>query len=563
MSWPLTRSEAEPEDTALRAWVGVLRRRALLVVLVAVICTAVAGVALSRAEARYTAAAQVDVSAALAGGGAPAGNAPRVADEALIARSTQVVQRVQEQLSFDVELDAAADEGSTVLTLSATAATPDRAAAAANAYADAYVDLRRSAAVEQSETAFRALTDAIDELDARLVTATEAQRTALREQRSALEEARTALVVDEALARQGWARVIAPAQPPLDDDALPGPLLLAGAALIGLALGLVAAAVRDALDGSAHTAESLARALVVPTGEGDGRRRVRVLAVVPNAGAAMVSAALRAGGAGVAAPLRLLRSTLLPTRRDAGPSVVHLTSTSTDDGAAVVACGLALALGASGHSTTLVEVTPAGADRVGPLLSLPPMAGPRDSVRPEGEMPEAHDLGWWGDDAEVAPRVRVLRVASGVGEGDGDGPAPLDKLVGDLRTTADVVVLLTPPLLSSPEGLEVALSVDSTALVVRLSGTPVSSARHAAALLAAVGGTVDGAVATGPEQTRTVVRPRPRRLLRGSGASVGAVGVDAVDDVEPADQEGRPAEDDADPADHDSRPAETGDPARR
>ena len=46
--------------------------------------------------------------------------------------------------------------------------------AAANAYAAAYVELRRSAVVEQSEAAFRALTDAIRELDARLVGAARA-----------------------------------------------------------------------------------------------------------------------------------------------------------------------------------------------------------------------------------------------------------------------------------------------------------------------------------------------------------------------------------------------------
>lgn len=499
---------AVAEDGAVRAWADLLRRHRAVVALVVLLCVAAAAVAEAVRPDRYTATAQVATSASLSADGSSVPDQRPVADEVRVATSDLLVGQVRSGLGSGATLDADAEEGSTVLSLSATAAGPAAAAEAANAYAAAYVQLRRATAVEQNADAVGALEEALTEVDIALSTATPAQSLALIDQRTALERARTALVVEGALAQQGEARVVAPAQPPTTDGVLAWPWVLLAAAAAGAVIGVAVAAVLDALDRRAHAPEVLAAAAA------HHGAPVPVLAVLPG----------RDGGP---LPSRTLRSAVLLPEHGDGSAVVHLTSAAADDGATAVALGLAMSSGAAGHRTVLALVAPQDDDLPGALLGPRPGGG----AAPPPEERAAPPLGWLAADLVDAPRVRVLRPTPQEREVLRAGGVDLRRVTGDLRGTADVVVLLTPPVLSSPEAVEVAGAADTTVLVAGLHSTEVGAVRRAAALLSAVGARVDGLVVTdptasGPEPVSRVEHLQPSEGGRGAAEDLQVDGPD-------------------------------------
>jgi uncharacterized protein involved in exopolysaccharide biosynthesis len=225
------------DDLELGFWVSLLRRHAVLVLAVALAFVSVAFVASLLSAPSYRASAEVLLSPVAES--TSSGPGVVAADEARLAGTDYVLSRAYARAGSDVTLEAAAEDGSNLLSLTATAATPARAAAAANAYADVYVELRSTQAAQQHRDDAAALTKAL--------AAAQAATPRDDAQVQALTSARNDALVQAQLAQTSEARVVARALPPSSpSSAGTGTYVTVGAA-VGLVLGLVLAGALDAV----------------------------------------------------------------------------------------------------------------------------------------------------------------------------------------------------------------------------------------------------------------------------------------------------------------------------
>jgi receptor protein-tyrosine kinase len=341
-STPDLRFEPDRERDSVAYALGVLRRRWLVVVAAVAACL-VAGVVITGVDSndRYESSARVlfDTSAlsdvALQIQRGTDDPEREAATNVLLAGSEAVASSVRRDLRLSTsvgdlqdKIEVEAEQNANVLQITATDENPRRAAALANAFAREFVAFRARGDQQSIEAAQRDLQDQLEALPADAP------------ERQDLRDALQRLASSHALAN-GDARVIAKAGVPTDPASLSLTGVLALAAIIGLALGLVGALVIESMDKRITDVASFER-----------EYRLRALAVVPQK-------TFRRGvrsNSGDMEPFRILRTAVDFARVTRPVRTVMVTSAVRGEGKTSVAIGLAQAIALSGRPVILVEL---------------------------------------------------------------------------------------------------------------------------------------------------------------------------------------------------------------
>ncbi len=493
---------------------AVVRRRWRLLLLVTLLGVIVA-VGLSSLQAeRYTAEADVLVQSGIQlNEPGRAMDPEQVATQAEIVVSDAVARRVIDDLGLDTnssdlvdDVTASPADGTSTVTITATAGTRDEAADIANGFAEGYIalaSLRASAAQTAISDSYLAqLTLVSSELArarAELPDATGAERRDIQAEIESLLSRRGELqsslrLSDDPTSVVSGLEVLHPAVPP-QEASEPRPLragMLGG--VIGLLLGLVLAFVRDRRDDVLREGRSSSGALSdlpvlgrIPV-QGNANRGKIVSLAEPRS---LVAEAYR----GLNTNIRFLLAAGGPHASDADSAarlgrIVMVTSASPGEGKTSVAGNLAVAAARVGMRVILVDADlrdPAAETYFG--VDAP--RGLADLLRESGPLSEhLFDVG--------VPNLSLLPSGS-------IPPNPTDLLASsrcarlwqDLRQIADLVVVDTPPLLGVIDAVEVAGHADATILVARDRMSHANQVQGARTRLHQIGGRVSGMVING------------------------------------------------------------------
>ncbi len=457
--------EAPEEALGLRRYVETIRERIGLVLLTTLLATAAAVAYVVLAPKTYEAQADLLVtpvsSETLPGLPLLRESSDPTRDVetgALLVANTDVAERVARQLDLDEdpedlleEISAEPVAQSNIVAVTATADSPAEAQELANAFTEATV-------AEQTLTLRKEVEDQIEALSAQLEVSPNA----------ALEDR-----VAELQALAGGSspnfRVETAADLP-SGQASPRPLLtIIGGFLGGLVLGIVGAFAAQALDPRLRREEQLRRTYNLP-----------ILARIPrepSRGAAPLSP--RRVGPAAAEAFRTLRSGL--DRQEVGRlgRVVMVTGSSPSEGKTTTAINLSSSLALAGHSVILVEAD----------LRRPSLAEALDLAQTRGVVGVLIENASLEESLTPAPsyghRLRVLPADySGGWIADLFSIPAAAKMLDELRTMADFVVVDSPPLIEVVDALPLARRCDDLVIIARLGRTRLDRLAHLAELLA-------------------------------------------------------------------------------
>ena len=396
---------ASESGMELRTYLDVLRRRRLLVILVTVLAAVLAGVTSYMESPVYTASAKVllrpgDASEQLnqtAGVHYGAGESDRYVTAQLdIIESKALAEETLELLQNDEQFDdrawksvesgevqnriKASQAGSTdIISISARHPEPERASEVANAYAQAYIENRRLAAVAGLDRALAEIDTKLRELSGHIVglnqqaqqekaagaaarrvqpagstSSVPAENAALTAGLSAatlqyesLYTQQQTLLVNRSL-KKGEAELIVDAETPGSPSSPRPKRSIAFGALLGIVLGLAAAFLRDQLDDRIHSREQAEDAAKLP-----------VLAELPlDEDSAKNSTRLPAQDqpfGPLAEAARGLRTSLVFLGVDEPLRRIVVTSAGPREGKSFVAANLAAVYAQSGLNTVIVS----------------------------------------------------------------------------------------------------------------------------------------------------------------------------------------------------------------
>ena len=269
--------------------------------------------------------------------------------EIQVVEGVAVRDRVRENLGLADEpppVSAAAVGGTDVIRLSVRDPNASNAATYADAYAQAYIQVRREQSVEALLAASTEVQNAIDQLQAQIdsLPDDDPQVASLRSQQANFNTTLDQLRVDAAL-RTGGAVVIRTADVPASPiEPTPGRTLVL-AAVVGLLIGLASAFLIEYLDDKVRTAEDL-EDLTAET----------VLAAVPvDPPPDSRPVALSEPTHGSVEAYRGLRTNLQFLALDRPLNVVQITSSLPGEGKTTTATNLAVVLAHAGHRVALVD----------------------------------------------------------------------------------------------------------------------------------------------------------------------------------------------------------------
>ncbi|NYH82967.1 capsular exopolysaccharide synthesis family protein [Actinopolymorpha cephalotaxi] len=249
-------------------------------------------------------------------------------------------------------------------------------------------------------------------------------------------------------------------------------------AVLGLLLGIGAAALRDSLDTSIRRADDLNQLVGAPN--------LSSMPFDPAAGKLPIITDLSAGAPRVEA-FRVLRTNLQFTNVDQPSKVFVITSSVPDEGKTSTSCNLAIALAQAGSRVALVEGD-LRRPRVAEYLGLEPAVGLTTVLI--GRVALTNALQEWG-----TPGLSVLTS----GEVPPD-PAELLQskamagVIEELRRSFDVVLIDAPPLLPVTDGALLAAQAHGALLVVRFGRTTRDQVRSSVERLDSVHARLVGTV---------------------------------------------------------------------
>ena len=483
---------AETRELDLRDSLHTLRRRWRVIALCTVLCVA-AAIGLSMLQPKlYEGKARVILERSgteLLFEPEPGYTDPVliVETEIQVLRGTPVREAVKKAVKGDVpKVEASRVGESLIIEVRASDPDPRRAATLTNAFARAYIDMRRDQAVDDLLSGGRELQAKVDEIQAELDQLDAAAAAAAPDDRASVEARnaarRQALVTQQALLDQrldqlqveaalktGGARLAAPASPP-DSPVQPQPARNAAVAIVvGLMLGIGAAALLEHLDDSVKSKADMARA----------GRGLPVLGVIPAVAGwsrhpadALVSVSDTASP--VAEAYRSLRTSVLLLGIEEPLRIIQVTSPNAGEGKTTTLVNLAAVLSTGGARVVAVD----GDLRRGRLHEM---------------MGVSNEAGLTSVLSGDAPLSEVLQPVPGAGQLSllASGPRPPNpsellssrrtaELLFELRGQFDVVLVDSPPVLPVTDATIVAAWVDAT-LVVGAAGT--TSARDLVAAL--------------------------------------------------------------------------------
>ncbi len=522
------------EGLEVRRYLEILRRQRLLISLVTVGLVA-AVVALSLLQTRvYRASAEILIepraTEAVFSSDQQANPATATVEtEVRVLRSDPVRQAVKKMIGYVPAVTAGRVGETEVLQVNGTRRSAASAAAVANAYAQAYVEYRKSQAVGDLASASKSIRDKvdalqseIDDLDRRLAATSAAGLPALQAsigpryqnlltEQGLLAQKLDALEVDATL-KSGGAQLVRSATVP-SSPASPKPLRNAViACLVGLIMGTGLGFLREYLDDSLKTKDDLVTALpdvpvlaIVPVfeeGEFDGiDRRLR---------------ALREGATPVAEVYRNLRTSVQLLGIEHPLRTIQVTSASPGEGKTTLVANLGIVLAALGQRVVMVDC-----DLRRPMLhQVFEIANDHGftSVFQGGQVIDAV--------SKVAGEDRLFVLPS--------GPVPPNpsELLGAKRTAAilfelqsnfDVVLVDSAPVLPVTDAVVLAGWVEATLLVVTAGSTTSRMATEAAEQLRRVEAPLAGTVLNRAQRDATYgygygygQRPAMERLTRGA-----------------------------------------------
>jgi capsular polysaccharide biosynthesis protein len=429
--------ESSPDPADLMQAVRVLRRRKAVVLGAAAVLVVVAILVTSLRETPYEATAEVLLRrpSAVGSTGDATDPARAIQNEIRLIESDVVRDRVAVEIGRDATIDVTAGADDDLLSFTAREDDASAAAAVANAYARAYLDVR----IDELTAEADALRQQIDGIDERLVElprppSTEADATA--ELDPAVTEERTRLAAERAELQSSLLAVEARLagvgdQPRLVTWAAPPSEPISGglgrnatvALVLGLLIGALVAGIVELLDQRVHDQVDVERA--------SGLANLAVVELGPRR-----KSVTAASGTYQA----LLRGILPPPAGEPARQVVAVVPVVADSGAADIVAGLGRACTAAGKRVLLIASDLRGS-RLARVLS------------------------------SSRARVDVVLVKAGPAVGGGDGPtvaasADATVLVVAARTAADDVRRAVTDLIRSGATLR------GTVLVTR------PSARH-------------------------------------------------------------------------------------
>jgi capsular exopolysaccharide synthesis family protein len=494
------------ESSDLRSYLRVLNRRKVTIFVVFVLVVApVLGYSLSQSK-RYTATAAVLIQ--------PNGTPPQlggtntttlqpsdIQTQVQLITSAPVKSVVVEKLGRKAPDVSVNPVGQTdVINVAATSARPRDAAAIANAYANAYVDVRRLQAVNSLVGAAQQIQSRITDLDRQIGALNDQVASASSSQRSSVQQSVTpqlnALSNEEAALKTqlgqlqlnsavqtGSAQVVTPAAIPTSPSS-PRTLrnVLVGAA-IGLLLGIGVALLRDYLDDSVRTKEEMERA-------GGG---LPVLGVIPSTDnwrdkSVPTVVSLTAPGSPTAESYRALRTSIQFLGTDRPIRRLQITSPSAEEGKTTTVANLGVALAAAGQRV-IVVCCDLRRPRIHEFYGLSNNVGLTSVLL--GHRSFADGI------QPVQSQERLAVLASG-----NLPPNPSEllqsrqmaQLLQSLEARADIVLLDCPPILPVTDAAALSTHVDATLVVASASGTHGRVLSRALEVLAQVGAPLVGTV---------------------------------------------------------------------
>ncbi|NLV54318.1 MAG: polysaccharide biosynthesis tyrosine autokinase [Acidimicrobiales bacterium] len=487
----------EDQSVELGDYLGIIRRRYVVVGFAVLLCFGL-GVAygLTRPDV-YRSRAQVALPASTQNANTQA----RLADvqtELQVIRSDVVAERAAVLMPGDAtgselltHLVVEAPTEARVINILYTAADGATAQAGAQAFADAYLQVReqerrdsieqRSATYQESiDSLEQAIVDAETEMDAAPDDSLEERRFESQRDRLADRQAQLNIELAELQAEAvDVGTIITPARLPGQARAQGLGRLIAASLAAGLLLGLGAAVVLDRLDTRVRGAADLEQTL-----------GVRTLGLIPafpdryrKRAASLVT--VHAPGGPEADAFRRLRTTVLLAMRENRARTVAITSSVADEGKTTVAANLAVALAQGGRRVLLVsaDLRRSGLEAI---FEFAPEPGLSDVLIGRVSIPQVE---------RVVGELVVIPRGRGV-------PNPTD-LLGSESTAAtidalaehyDLVIFDTPPVLAVADVLVLAPRLDVTLLVVSVAEAATGEVHDALTELNLAGANVLGAV---------------------------------------------------------------------
>jgi Mrp family chromosome partitioning ATPase len=432
----VARPQVEPD---LRSALRVLRRRRNVIILTALVLIDLGAALALLKPAQYEATAQLllrrpSAVVTVDDGGSDPDRVIR--NEVRFIESQVTRDLVESRVGEDGDIEVTAQEGDDLISITATADNGADAATVANAYAQAYLDLRTSDLQAEAD-ALRAQIDAINErLQENIPTDNVA---ALVEKRAGLEG--ELLEVEPLLSGVGSGpRIVTQAEEPESQASRGLVSNVIATAVIGVLLGCVLAVLIEVLSRRVYDEIELERVSGVATLTSlDLRRR-------------------RNHSHTTAASDRALRLLLFPVNGVGWPTIVAVTSLTRDGSTARVTAGLGRACAASGQRVLLVgaDMQSSALDREVGVTDDIGLANVLGAGVPLDEavhsVPQHHGLSVVlagtpnGDDLLATPRATItLQRARGRGE---------------------VVLVEAAPVEEGGDGLTVAAQADTTVLLV-------------------------------------------------------------------------------------------------
>ena len=468
------------EDTLAHA-LDMLRRRSLIIVVSVIACVGIALAQRAWSGDAYEASAEVMFGAPSLSDAAlevdRGGIDPErlAATNVLIAESQEVAEAVRGQVggasagALLEQVQVEAEESADVLRITGTNADPERAATLANTFAEQYIRFKAQRDLDSIAAAETDLREQLEELPRQAP------------ERSTLEDSLQRLAALRAVA-SGDARLLGRAAPPQEPSGIGGVPLIVLAVIVGLALGLVAAFLAEAIDRRINTVEDF-----------EHEYRMSALVGIPEPAFRVEKAELRSD---LLEPYRVLRSTLEFMRVSHDLDVIVVTSAVPAEGKTTIAVDLAHAIALSSAPVVLVEL-----DLRRPTLSRHLDVDPRRGVTSAllGHEPAAALL---QTPFEALPNLTVLpagRLPPNPSELLGTDAAA-DLLAG-LAAEGSTVIVDAPPLLpvSDTHVLFNLPVVGGVLIAARLGLTTRDEARRARAIIDRHPVTPLGLVVTGVE----------------------------------------------------------------
>ena len=496
----------EAPEADLRDYLRVIQRRKGLIIL-SVLVVVVTTLAASYAQTKvYRGTAQILLEPKAQEtlfdpntGQANTATATQVQTDIQVITSRPVKDAVTKQLGRAPKVSVSQVGQTDIVNVSADSTDPAQAAAVANAYANSFIDFRRTqdingltAAATQLQTQIDALQKQVDTDNAQIAggnTALTGQRDALISQQSVFKSKLDQLTVDSSL-KSGGAQLTTPAVVPTS-PVKPTPKRNAIIALaVGLIFGTGLAFLFEYLDDSIRSKEDLDRAsegtpnlgLIPPVKPTPGDEAPTLISIVePNSPAAEAYRTLRTSVQflGMDKPLRSLL----------------VTSSSAAEGKSTTVANLGVALARAGQWVCVVDCD-LRRPRLHDFFDVSNEVGFTSTVL--GETPLAEAL----QGVDGLDRLAVLAT----------GPLPPNpaELLSSARATEiiealtrqfDVVIFDSPPVLPVTDAVALSTRMDAMLLVATAGTTSRREVTRAVELLAQVNAPLSGTVLNGVSST--------------------------------------------------------------